>query len=55
MSLVEESENIDANSVIEQADHLVDRYFNQRKVAIIHGKMKGYEKKGSWENLRMIY
>lgn len=42
--LVEESENIDANSVIEQADHLVDRYFNQEKVAIIHGKMKGYEK-----------
>lgn len=42
--LVEESSNIEAQSVIELKDYLESNYFKNERLAIIHGKLKNNEK-----------
>src|SRR5699024_6328241 len=42
--LVEESENIEAQSVIEITEYLKRKYFNEENIDYIHGKMTNSEK-----------
>ena len=42
--LVEESENVDLKAATEMADYLQKKIFPERKIGLIHGRMKGKKK-----------
>lgn len=44
--LIEESESIEANSVVELYEELKSNYFEEMNVALLHGKLKNAEKEG---------
>ena len=50
--LVEESENIDLESAAELAEHLQQKVFKKRRIALLHGRMKSKEKEEIMERFR---